>query len=167
MKEKCPKYEKELALVYESERVQKINEQNSELYKYLSFHTGDNITSVLQVELLYNNLEIEQLNNLTLPEWTTSVFNKHMKTLATISLALFTETEYMKRMHGGMLLKEIIETMVDKTKDSDMEMKLYSGHDLTLVSILNCLGLDILKPEFGASIIFELHKTDKQIVKVS
>lgn len=90
-----------------------------------------------------------------------------MKSLATTSLALFTETNYMKRIHGGMLVKEIINTMLNKTNGSDMEMKLYSGHDLTIVSILNCLGLDVIKPEFGSSIIFELHKTDKHIVKVN
>lgn len=154
----------ELESVYNSERVQELNKKNGELYEYLTTHTGEKVDSVRQVEVLYNTFEIQKLNNLSLPDWTSSIYNENMKYLATQSLALFTETEYMKRMHGGMLIKEIIETMENKTKRIPLEMKLYSGHDLTIVSILNCLRLELVKPEFGASILFELHLDD--VIKV-
>lgn len=67
-----------------------------------------------------------------------------------------------------MFVKEIIETMVNKTENiSNLQLKLFSGHDLTLVSILNCLNLPLVKPQFGAALIFELHKSSKYYVKVN
>lgn len=92
----------ELAKVYTSEKLVEINKQNNEFYAYLSKNTGDNITTLADVETLYNTLEIEQLNNLTLPEWTKEVFGEKMKEMATMNLALYTDTEFMKRMHGGI-----------------------------------------------------------------
>lgn len=101
MKRKCPAYEKALNDTYNSEKMKEINKANTDLYKYLTSYTGDNISNVLAVELLYNTLEIEKLHNLTLPVWTQSVFPERMKNLAALSLAVFTDTQFMKRMKGG------------------------------------------------------------------
>lgn len=141
------------------------------MYNYLSKHTGDKIDSILTVEFLYNTLEIEYLNNLTLPEWTRTVFPDKMRDLAALSLAIFTKTDFMKRMHGGALLKEILDNINQKingTLKPNRKLFLYSGHDLTVVSLMRVLGFDdLLKPEFGASIFIEHHKIEgEDVIKV-
>lgn len=101
MRKPCPSYDRVYEELYKSEKMRAIDAENSELYEYLSKHTGSNITSVLKVESLYNTLQIEELNNLTLPEWTKPVYPQKMKPIAALALALFTDTDFMKRMKGG------------------------------------------------------------------
>lgn len=59
----CPLYLKEKRIVNE-ELSEKYDNVNSDLYKYLREHTGQNITSVLDVESIYNILEIQVRKNL-------------------------------------------------------------------------------------------------------
>lgn len=101
MKAKCQKYDEEFKNVMKSDSIKKINEENKELYKYLTEHTGQKVDTVGKVELLYNTLEIELLHNLTLPSWTKNVSFEQMKKLAAKSLETFTETNFMKKMKGG------------------------------------------------------------------
>lgn len=101
MKAACKNYDNELASVLTTGEIKQINEENAELYEYLSLHTGEKIDSIGAVELLFNTLEIQLLNNLTLPEWTNKISLDRMKILAARSLRSFTETDFMKRMKGG------------------------------------------------------------------
>ncbi|KRT78746.1 Phosphatase [Oryctes borbonicus] len=161
LKRTCPKY---LYALQEARKnyLKQIDEDNKELYDYLSKHTGDTIQGILALEFLFNTLEIEYLNNLTLPEWTKGVFPNRMKDLAALSLAMFTKTDFMKKMHGGALINEIIGNIKrkrDGTLKPNRKLFLYSGHDLTVVSLMRILGFDeLLKPEFGASIFIEHHE---------
>lgn len=101
MRKPCRSYDKAYETLYQSEKLKTINRENAELYDYLSKHTGDNISSVLKVESLYNTLQIQELNNLTLPQWTKGVYPEKMRTIASLALALFTDNDFMKRMKGG------------------------------------------------------------------
>lgn len=107
MRKPCPSYDRAYENLYKSEKLQIINQQNAELYKYLTKNTGNNISTVLKVESLYNTLEIQELNNLTLPEWTKPVYPEKMRTMASLALALFTDNDFMKRMKGGRNKKKI------------------------------------------------------------
>lgn len=101
MKRPCAAYDAALQSSYKSERILGLNEKYKELYEYLSFHSGEKIDHIRPLETLYNTLEIEKLNNLTLPDWTASVFPQPMRDLAAESLAIFTDTPLMKRLSGG------------------------------------------------------------------
>lgn len=101
MKKKCPVYDKALKDVYKTEKIERINRENADLYEYLTKHTGDQISNISVVEFLYNTLQIEQLHNLTLPAWTTEVFPDRMKKIAAQSLATYTDNDLMKRLKGG------------------------------------------------------------------
>nr|CAD7463397.1 unnamed protein product [Timema tahoe] len=59
MKKPCPRYEQELKQAYLSPDIVQVNLDNAELYSYLTEMTGKDIDSILEVELLYNTLEIE------------------------------------------------------------------------------------------------------------
>jgi hypothetical protein len=154
MKSACKKYDEELAQVLKSEKIQDIIAANSDLLHYLTEHAGQKFDSIGSVELLYNTLEIELLHNLTLPAWTRNVSLEDMKILAARSLEIYTETDFMKKMKGGMFLKEVISSL--ERTDKSPFLYLYAAHDLTLVNILRALGYkSMLKPGFGASLVFE------------
>lgn len=101
MRKPCASYDKAYEELYKSEKLKIINRENADLYDYLSKNTGSNISTILKIESLYNTLQIQELNNLTLPEWTKAVYPEKMKTIASLALALFTDNNFMKRMKGG------------------------------------------------------------------
>uniref|UniRef100_A0A1B6LHJ3 Acid phosphatase n=1 Tax=Graphocephala atropunctata TaxID=36148 RepID=A0A1B6LHJ3_9HEMI len=157
MRAPCPLYKEEqkrsdksLAAVYD----------NAELNKYLTEHSGQNITTLLDVETLFNILETERDSGKDLPSWTISVFPDKMKDIAALVLASFTNTPLMKRLRGGPLIKEIktnMESYLSGT--SRRKLSLYSAHDTTLVNVRRALGYNDItfKPQLGAAIIVELH----------
>jgi two-component SAPR family response regulator len=59
MKKPCPRNKRELQKAYESSTIAELNHDNEELYDYLTEHTGQNVTNITAVEFLYNTLEIE------------------------------------------------------------------------------------------------------------
>ncbi|KAL0276395.1 UNVERIFIED_CONTAM: hypothetical protein PYX00_003983 [Menopon gallinae] len=164
MRKPCPAYNTEFNKTYSSSYVKKIDSDNSDLYKYLTEKSGAQINSILSLESLYNTLEIEERNNLKLPEWTKSVYPEKMKDIAALSLALFTFTDKQKRLKGGPLVGDIAQHISQKvlnTLKPNRQLFLYSGHDLNLVSTFRVLGFpELRKPENGAALIFELHKGD-------
>lgn len=163
MKKPCPRNEQELQKAYQSGTMAELNHDNEELYDYLTTHTGQNITNVTAVEFLYNTLEIEAEAGLTLPEWTQTVYPEKMKRLSAVSLILFTYNDVLKRLTGGPLVGEIVRNMEHKQSGSlnpDRKMVLYSAHDVTIVNVWRALGFtDLIKPDYGASLFFELHTT--------
>lgn len=86
-----------------------------------------------------------------------------MLPLAERSLALFTETPFMKKVKGGALLTEILDHMTSKrsrTLTPNRSIFIYSGHDVTLVNLMRALGIidqTAMKPDFGSALVLELH----------
>lgn len=58
-KKNCDKYIHEFQRVLDSSEMKKIDEDNADLYRYLSRMTGQEISSLRNVESLYNLLYIE------------------------------------------------------------------------------------------------------------
>lgn len=58
---------------------------------------------------------------------------------------------------------EIAQNMENKQRGSlkpDHKLVLYSAHDITIVNVWRALGFtDLIKPDYGASLVFELHTT--------
>lgn len=106
MKSNCTEYDKEFAEVQNSTKMQQYNEEYHELYKFLTDQTGRTVNNIEHVESLYNTLEIYQLNNLSLPNWVNDTLMAQMRAIGAENLAIYSETEYMKRMKGGNALKE-------------------------------------------------------------
>lgn len=73
----------------------------AEYYKELTEHTGQNITTITDVEFLYNTLENEEQHGLELPAWTRKFYNNEMLDIAARSLAIFTDGTIQKRLRGG------------------------------------------------------------------
>uniref|UniRef100_U5EQ46 Putative lysosomal & prostatic acid phosphatase n=1 Tax=Corethrella appendiculata TaxID=1370023 RepID=U5EQ46_9DIPT len=143
--------------------VRVLNEKNAWLYKLLTSNTGKNVSTILDVEFLYNTLEIEKNSDLELPDWTENIFPEKMLPLAERSLALLTETPLMKKVKGGAIVTEILDTMLKKRSQillPERSIFIYSGHDVTLVNLmraLNVIDQASRKPDFSSAIVFELH----------
>ncbi|XP_034253890.1 testicular acid phosphatase homolog isoform X2 [Thrips palmi] len=161
VKKKCPRYDKELKEAYQSEEISKINTDIADLYRHLSANTGQNVSTVLDVEFLFNTLEIEEANGHKLPDWTKEIYPEKMKEIATISVKIFSQTPSMKRFVGGPLINDMIEKMVENHKhslDQKHEVFLIAGHDMTVLNVMRALGFDeTSKPDIGAAILIELH----------
>ncbi|CAG9855257.1 unnamed protein product [Phyllotreta striolata] len=154
MKSACPKYDKIFKEERSSPAILEIENKYKDLKEYLANHTGMKVKNIEDIESISNTLEIEKLHNFSLPSWTNESLMQTMKELGARNLAFYSETDYMKRIKGGMFLKNMLGLMDNNLS----KLFLYSAHDLTLVHILRSLELiDVLKPDFGAALIFELY----------
>lgn len=81
-----------------------------------------------------------------LPEWTRKVYpGGALAKLSEYWLDQITGTTELKRLRSGFLLQEIFDRFKNKTLSQlspvNRVMWLYSGHDSTISSVLNTLGL--------------------------
>ncbi|XP_011169299.1 lysosomal acid phosphatase [Solenopsis invicta] len=162
VKAPCPTLEEALKQAYIDED-KRSGAKMADYYKELTEHTGQNMSTITDVEFLYNTLEIEEQHGLQLPAWTQNFYNNEMREIAARSLALFTDGPIQKRLRGGPLLKEILRHM-EETKSGPKPKRsyFYSAHDITLINVLGAMGFtnELLKPDYGATLILELHLTN-------
>ncbi|XP_014485430.1 PREDICTED: lysosomal acid phosphatase-like [Dinoponera quadriceps] len=170
VKAPCPRLAEALKKAYQEEE-KRSGEAMADYYKGLTEHTGQNMTTITDVEFLYNTLEIEDKHGLQLPIWTQKYYNNEMREIAARSLAIFTDNIIQKRLQGGPLVKEILQHM-EETKIGPQPKRayFYSAHDITIVNTMRTMGFTskLLKPDYGAALILELHLADNgnQEVKI-
>ena len=80
------------------------NEEHADLYRYTSEHSGRNIHDAETLEYLYDSLFIEELNNLTLPNWTKTVYPDKMMPVAAYSFTIPAKTKLLQRLKMGKLV---------------------------------------------------------------
>lgn len=104
---------------------------------------------------------VQHINNMTLPAWTVSVFPDQMRPMVEQGFAMHTHTLFMKLVKGGPLVTRIVNQMLKvQSGRSSRIVRIYSGHDLTLLSVLRLLDLTnetTRIPDYGATLSFELH----------
>jgi len=102
---------------------------------------------------------------LQIPEWAKSVVHtENFQYLYNLSFASATNTPELKRLRTGPLVQYLVNNMQTRALNSSMTTKMFtiSGHDTTLVAILNTLGvLDLHRPYYTSAFMVELHQ-DKQ-----
>ncbi|CAD6231748.1 GSCOCT00001566001.2-RA-CDS [Cotesia congregata] len=140
-------------------------------YNYLSEHTGITHLNAYQSYLLYGQFVSESNLGLELEEWTKSIFpNGKLLELSAVEYLLQTWTPRMKRLIGGVWIKNFLNRTQDLLSGKNIQRKgyfyVYSEHHVA--AILN--ALDIYEPHvphYLSSVIFELHEVDnKYYVKV-
>lgn len=172
-KRQCPLYNREYEAVMNSYQMKELNEKNKELFVYLSKNSGSEITDIVSLEYLYDTLHVEEMNNLTLPDWTHSVYPEKMAPLAIYSFTLQAFNSLMQRLKSGPLLKDLISNMekaIFGGPDAARKLYMYSGHDTTIANMLMLLGVfDMHCPPYAATILVELRKTstDDHVVVIS
>lgn len=117
------------------------------LMAYVSRHSGSPLKTILDVWSVYDSLAVEAENNLTLPSWTERVF-PHDGPLKRLNLAgymLQSWTPQLARLKLGWLLREILERfeakVTGKLVPARRSMWVYSGHDTTIVGLLNSMNM--------------------------
>lgn len=160
----CARYDKVFTEVLQSEEVQKMNEENQQLYHYLSIGTGENISNLHDVELLHDTLQAEKAAGWQLPEWTEGIFPSKTLPIAEFYVRLLTKTPFMKKIKAGPLVTEILENMsANKNKmESEKALNIYAAHDITLINVMNSMGFlnqTSNKPDFASALAIELHES--------
>ncbi|XP_014483412.1 PREDICTED: lysosomal acid phosphatase-like isoform X2 [Dinoponera quadriceps] len=140
----------------------------AEYYKKLTKYTGKNISTILDVSYLYDTLQIEEQHGLKLPIWTQNLYNNEMREMSIRSYNLFTDDIIQKRLRGGPLLKKILQHMEEtKIGPKPRRAYFYFVSDITIINVMRTMEfMNISKPDFGATLIFELHCTDNQSQEV-
>ncbi|KAI8439270.1 hypothetical protein MSG28_013107 [Choristoneura fumiferana] len=141
----------------------------TELYDYLSKYTNQTMRNVRDVDFLYSTLLSQQEAGLKLPEWTKNVFPNKMRTPFMLSLALLSYNETLQRFQVGPLFSEMKENLEKSVSyqpedhgPAPRSLFVYSGHDVNVVGVWRALGYGLLEPEYGASLVFELHEENAQ-----
>lgn len=172
-KKPCPKYNITLEAVLNSPEMNAFNKKNEEFYLFLTNKTGMGIKDIRDVANLYDVLYIENLRNLSLPDWTNDIFPDKLVQFSAYSFHLSTIVHELKLLKSGPLIKEIVNHMAQKVNHSlipDRTLFLYSAHDDTISSLLNSLGVfNCISPPYGATVLIELWETEtlKYVVTVS
>lgn len=157
MKMPCDKYDFLLNKLLKSEKFVDIQKMNHNLYAYISLYSGTTITNLESLEYVYNTLTIESIYNLTLPNWTYSVFPNKMKPWAEFSFAVSCYTKDLARLKTGPLFNDILNHFANSTHHKSRKFFMYSGHDTTIANILNTLdAFEYHSPPYAATILFEL-----------
>jgi len=140
------------------------------LYKYLSNHTGNNVSTALQIHYLHDILKAERLAGAVLPEWSKTVYPEPLETLAAGVLADSAGETITKRLGCGGVLKDMVEAINNQASSRNATKTIfYSGHDFTVVCILSTLNLYDRRPvNYLGAAILELHeiKPNKFAIKV-
>lgn len=130
------------------------------MYVYLSNHTGSDVSSMQELEYLYNTLYIESLYGFKLPNWTKEVFPEKMRPWADFSFRINCYTPKLQRLKMGLLVNDIVTRLVTKSRRRlfpDRKMWVYSAHDTTIANVLMTLGaFDSHCPPYASTIIMEL-----------
>lgn len=161
---KCPKYVEQYANYVELPSVQKKFSKHEKLFKYISQHTGLNVTTFRQVYNLQFGLATEQEYGLELPEWTKSVFPEPMTNVATEEYFISMGTPALRRLAIGYFLQKLLDDAYDNINDErklKSKIYLYSCHENTVAQLL--IGLGIFEkhvPTYGSHVILELHQIE-------
>ncbi|XP_043474697.1 venom acid phosphatase Acph-1-like [Leptopilina heterotoma] len=131
------------------------------LMNSLTDYTGKNITRALDLHALYTTFETEKYHNLTLPSWTKVLYPDGLLVKGcALSYKLLNYDDNMKKLNGGMLIRKFINDMLAvKNGEIGKKLFLYSAHDITVVAVLQALGVYFSHvPKFTSATILELHQ---------
>lgn len=132
-----------------------------ELYEYLRNVTKMPVYDFSIAFFMYDSLEAEAKQNLTLPDWSKHVYPDKMKEQAINYVLLKTFTDELKRLQVGFFWYKITSFLKDFISNPHNSPKVFfiSGHQHNLVNILVSLGdFDYYLPSYSSSIIFELRQ---------
>jgi len=158
----CPRLEKLNQQVNDLPEIRQIINENAEVFDYLTKNSGRNMTSLWDIDFMFDCLFIESVYNKTLPPWTKKVYPDKMRAMKDLSFTLSTYTNEMKRLRGGPIIQSILDHFHEFiAKKHKRKMLVYSGHDTTLSSLLNSLGMfdPPIGPPYASAFMIELKKS--------
>ncbi|KAJ8966359.1 hypothetical protein NQ317_011934 [Molorchus minor] len=145
----CPNYAKFYNKLTNSNTLKKEFAKRKILFKYLSLHSGWNITNYGDVFYLYFGLRSEEEWGFNLPEWTNTVYPKQLEDMVIKEYYIATGSRNLRKLAAGTL------------KPPRRKLFLYSGHESNIAGFLSTL--DIFEPQippYGCYILLEIHLVD-------
>ncbi|XP_015524424.2 uncharacterized protein [Neodiprion pinetum] len=130
------------------------------LREYISQYLGLNATRYHAL-FLFDTLRAQSLMGLQLPIWTRKMYQSgELETAAAYEYLLQSYTLRLKRINGGMWIREFIKNMDDVASErNSSKMLLYMGHEVNIAGLLSALDKFYLHvPKFSSCVIAELHK---------
>ncbi|KAK0094920.1 hypothetical protein PV326_009639 [Microctonus aethiopoides] len=168
----CPQYKEELKRVENSSSIQREYKVFDEFKENLRNWTGNKIETARDMFNIYHTLMAESSMNRKLPNWTKDIFPNGLLEKATIfDYRLRSYNIKLRKLYGGMLLRNIIDTMYDiiDSRISGRKINLFSGHETNVASFLLTLGVYTPHvPQYSSGVIVELlnNQTDVYYVKI-
>ncbi|KAH0568807.1 hypothetical protein KQX54_021501 [Cotesia glomerata] len=161
----CPRYIAELNRVIELPEMKEEIEKFRSLMQNLTVITGKNLSTPFDFLLLYNVLMAESSMRLPLDKWATDIFPHGLLLNGTVlDYEMKNSNDDLKRLRGGMLLRNITDTMMDiinGTENVEQKITIFSGHDTNVASLLFIFGAYYPHmPEYSSSVMVELIKYD-------
>ncbi|XP_061706842.1 prostatic acid phosphatase-like isoform X2 [Cydia pomonella] len=177
MERKCATYDKALEEYKDSKEYKERLAKYQDLMDYMTAYTGMKIKDYYDILSVYSTLYIERLYNFTLPKWTHNVYPDEMREPACYSFRIPTMTPLLARLKVGPLIQEIVMNMANTSLtypegySKAVKLAVYSGHDITVASVLNALGMfDGKCPVYTSTILMELlysNDTKQHYIRIS
>lgn len=103
-------------------------------------------------------LEWNEFYIYSLPDWAKEAlrWNHTLEYLTIYLYKSFTHSNEMKKLQAGFLIKEMLDhfkSKISSTLKPDRSLWMYSGHDLTIVNVLNALNVYDQVGDHGLNII--------------
>ena len=160
---KCPKRQKLYNEFIKTPKGILLDQKYKEWYNYVSKHTGLNVTSVLDLALLYFGLATEHEFGYKLPSWVKPVYPKILKSSVVTAYILSSATPNLAKLGQGFLLKTMLDVSTQKIEGTinpiGRKFMLFSGHEHNVAGFLMTLkAFDNDVPTYGSCVMVELHK---------
>lgn len=157
----CPLYYKLLNLT--NARSEKSEKLFAYFSKYVNF-SDDESMKIRQLFVASDTVVSEVKMNIPQPSWIREIYSDLVMKFLSDNFSYMSNNYQLQRLFSGTLLADIVRQMrkVVSNNDSSSKIYLYSGHDISISSLLNSLGLSaFLVPDYGASVIFELYSSSR------
>lgn len=103
----CPTYLRELHRVLQSELVKEYLKKKKDVLDYIEENSGRPINKLQDVFSIYQTLTAERGMNLTLPEWSKSLYPHGITEIAAKRCELENSNKILKRLNGGKSSREL------------------------------------------------------------
>lgn len=170
----CPASEKERERTFKQSEYQDFVKSNDALFKYLSKHTGENVTTVQTAEYIFDDLFIEKSMGYSLPSWVTDDVYNQLKHVSGMSFYFEFTSPKIRRLRTGLFFKDLfnhftssnnVDDDIPEPEDdgySPKKLLHYSTHDTMIAGLLSSLqSFDKIAPPYAATLFFELHRINQ------
>ncbi|XP_049825128.1 prostatic acid phosphatase isoform X2 [Aethina tumida] len=160
----CPRNDALLDKVLNTPTYQAIDQSYTDVYKYLTLHSGKNVTNLMGAWTIRDVMYIESVLGWELPSWTKEVYPKPLDQISASFFQASTANKEIAQLNVGPLFTTLTENF-----NATEKMIYYSAHDSNIVDVLHVLAptFPIGCPKFASSLFFELwQKNSLKYVKL-
>lgn len=166
----CPAFFKISQLMMGQEKLIDLERKNAELISRLSELTGENmltqvngetVADMIKVSDLSKTLGIHQENGKSLPDWATPQVLQSLKQFEEVNFCTLLSSRLMQKLLVGMFLQDLLDEFAESLRENTDKVLLYETHNWEIGALLRILNGPKSMLPYASSIVFELHKHEK------